>query len=128
MSVLDASAVLAFLQREDGAHVVREHLDAGAHISTVNWSEVAQKTRARGANWPLAAQVLLSFGLTVHPATTDDADWAAARWRSGEGLSLGDRFCLALAARLDLEAITADTAWGDAPGIRQIRDVGRRGR
>lgn len=121
MSVLDASAVLAFLQREPGAEVVRAHLDAGAHISAVNWSEVAQKTRARGANWPLAAQALLSFRLTVHPATIQDADVAAARWRSGEGLSLGDRFCLALAERLGVDAITADNAWGDGAGVQQIR-------
>ncbi|GIG38750.1 type II toxin-antitoxin system VapC family toxin [Cellulomonas phragmiteti] len=121
MSVLDASAVLAFLQREPGAQVVREHLEAGAHMSAVNWSEVAQKTRARGASWPLVAQTLLSFGLAVHPATIEDADGAAARWRPGEGLSLGDRFCLALADRLGVDAITADAAWGDASGVQQIR-------
>lgn len=59
--MLDASAVLAFLQDEPGSAVVRERLEAGAHIGTVNWFEVAQKVIARGGNWPLAAQVLLSF-------------------------------------------------------------------
>ena len=121
MSVLDASAVLAFLQDEPGSAVVRERLGAGAHIGTVNWFEVAQKVIARGGNWPLAAQVLLSFPLTVHPATAQDAEWAARRWRTGEGLSLGDRFCLALAARLEATAVTADAAWGDGAGIEQIR-------
>jgi len=76
---------------------------------------------ARGGSWPLAAQVLLSFPLTVHPATVQDAEWAARRWQSGEGLSLADRFCLALAVRLDATAVTADTAWGDGAGIEQIR-------
>ena len=39
----------------------------------------------------------------------------------GEGLSLADRLCLALAERAGVEAWTADVAWGDGGNIRQIR-------
>ena len=45
--VLDASALLALLQDEPGADVVEPALEA-AVISTVNWSEVAQKSLDRG--------------------------------------------------------------------------------
>jgi PIN domain nuclease of toxin-antitoxin system len=57
----------------------------------------------------------------VNPAEEPDAEWAAARWHRGEGLSLADRFCLALGQRLGLPALTADTAWGNSDSVRQIR-------
>ena len=54
-------------------------------------------------------------------ATAATAERAAALWRRGSGLSLADRFCLALADRLDATIWTADTAWGQTDRIRQIR-------
>jgi PIN domain nuclease of toxin-antitoxin system len=120
-AVLDATAMLAFLSEEPGAHVVEEHLLAGAHCSAVNWSEVAQKVRAAGRDWDLSAALLRNYGLTVNPAEEPDAERAAGRWRRGEGLSLADRFCLALGHRLGLPAVTADTAWGESDSVRQIR-------
>lgn len=121
MSVLDASALLAFLGGESGAEVVEEALGAGARCSTANWSEAAQKVLAAGGDWDLAGALLGAYGLEVEPVVVADAEWAARRWRPGESLSLGDRLCLALAARLDEVAVTADRSWGTGPGIRQIR-------
>jgi ribonuclease VapC len=121
IAVLDASALLAFLHDEPGSDVVEEQLVLGATCSAVNWSEVAQKVRAGGADWPVARALLSSYGITVQDATADDAEWAALRWRAGEGLSLADRFCLALGARLGSSIWTADTAWGSDGSIRQIR-------
>jgi ribonuclease VapC len=120
-AVLDASAILAFLQGEDGAEVVEGVLASGAVCSAANWSEVAQKILAAGRDLDLARALLGSYDLDVAPVTVDDAEVAARRWRRGEGLSLGDRLCLALAERLDCDAWTADVAWGDGPKIRQIR-------
>lgn len=121
MTVLDASAILAFLQGEDGAEVVEEALEAGALAGAANWSEVAQKVLAHGRDWSLARALLLSHGLQVEPVTVDDAEWAAGRWRSGEGLSLGDRLCLAVGDRLGHEVLTADRSWGAEGSVRQIR-------
>lgn len=123
-SVLDASAVLAFLQDEDGADVVEQYLADGSVISAVNWSEVVQKLRVRGADWEVAAALLHSYGLRVLDATSDDAVQAAARWTRGDGLSLGDRFCLALGHRLGATVVTADTAWG-TDGVHHLRPVPR---
>lgn len=120
-AVLDASALLAFLQGEDGADVVEARLDEGARCGAANWSEVAQKVRSAGRAWDLARGLLTGYQLQIEPVVVDDAEWAARRWRRGEGLSLADRLCLALAERLDAQAWTADAAWGTEGRVRQIR-------
>lgn len=119
--VLDASALLAFLQGEDGASVVEAAMAGGAVCGAANWSEVSQRVLSAGRDWDLARALLLSYGVDVEPVTAADGEWAARRWRRGEGLSLADRLCLALAARDGLEALTADAAWGTEGNIRQIR-------
>lgn len=121
MIVLDASALLAYLNAEPGSDVVEEALAGDVCCSAVNWAEVAQKIRAIGGDWSLAAALLASHGLVVEPFTTRDAERAAALWQRGSGLSLADRSCLALAARLGAVALTADAAWGSADNVRQIR-------
>jgi ribonuclease VapC len=120
--VFDASALLAYLEGEAGATEVEEALEAGGACSAANWSEIAQKIRSRGRNWDLARSLLASYDLEVEPVTLPDAEWAASRWRRDEGLSLADRLCLALAARLEADNVwTADAAWGSADPVRQIR-------
>lgn len=119
--VLDASAILAFLQDEQGADVVEEHLVNDARCGAANWAEVAQKIRGAGREWSLSRALLASYGVSVESVTEADAEWAAARWRRGEGLSLGDRLCLSLAHRLQAPALTADAGWGHDEPVRQIR-------
>lgn len=121
MKVFDASALLAFLQGEDGASAVEEGLQAGAACGTANWSEVAQKVREHGRDWSLARALLASYALHLEPVTVDDAEQAAATWSQGSGLSLADRLCIALAQRLGATVWTADNAWGTSETIRQIR-------
>ena len=118
--VVDASALLAFLQGEPGADRVEEILDDSV-IGAANWSEVAQKVRASGADWGIASGLLLSYRLKVEPVSRRDAEAAAESWRRGSGLSLGDRLCLALARRLDLPVLTADRAWEESERIEQLR-------
>lgn len=118
--VLDASAILVYLQGEAGADAVPASLQAGT-VCAANWSEVAQKVRSRGADWAVARSLLLSFGLRVEPVTLDDAERAAMMWRRGSGLSLADRLCLACAERLDLTVLTADRAWGESERVTQLR-------
>ncbi len=62
---------------------------------------------------------VLGEGLVVHPLDEMQA-LKIARLRPltrAAGLSLADRTCLALAASLDLTALTADRAWADL-GLR----------
>lgn len=121
MTVFDASALLAFLQDEPGADLVRERLVSGGVVGAANWSEVAQKVATAPSVWPIAQDVLLSFPLDVEPVTRADAEAAAASWPSAPHLSLADRLCLALGARLDAQVLTADGAWAGRPRVRLIR-------
>lgn len=118
--VVDSSALLAYLQGEPGADLVRRELTEGAVISAANWSEVAQKVRRTGA-WEVARALLLSYPVQIAAVTIDDAEAAAAQWVPGSPLSLADRLCLALAARLELLALSADRTWFDLDGVVAVR-------
>ncbi len=129
-SVLDASALLAYLRDEPGADVVADVIADGAVMSTVNVAEVLSRAADHGADPRRLARQLTERGLlegaiAVAPLTTDDAvEIAYLRPRTrDQGLSLGDRACLALATRLGVSAVTADSAWSqvDAPHVRLIR-------
>jgi ribonuclease VapC len=63
----------------------------------------------------------MSYGVAAENVTEADGEWAAARWRRGEGLSLADRLCLSLAHRLHAPALTADATCGHDDPVRQIR-------
>lgn len=121
MTVLDASAALAFLLGERGSDTVERALVRGATIGAANWSEVAQKIRAAGMDWPLVASLLASYDVHVEPVTLPDAETAARLWERGSGLSLADRLCVALGERLQAEVLTADRSWGNAGRVKQIR-------
>ncbi len=117
-AVLDASALLAYLQGEPGADAVAGALSQGAVISLVNLAEVFSKVAERGKD-PEALETELSmrgllYGvLEAQPFTREDA-LEVARLRPltrSLGLSLGDRACLALARRLGLPALTTDKNW-----------------
>lgn len=120
-AVFDASALLAYLQGERGSHAIATRLHAGGYCGAANWSEVAQKVAQAGGDWRLASDVLLSLDLRVEDVTRDDAEAAAALWARGSGLPLGDRLCLALAERLDADAVTMDAAWKSHPRATLIR-------
>ena len=74
-----------------------------------------------GSEWDLARALVLSYDLVVEPVTRSDAERAAAMWRPGQGLPLGDRLCLALTERLGATVWTAGTARQGRPGAALIR-------
>jgi PIN domain nuclease of toxin-antitoxin system len=113
-AVIDASAVLAWLQDEPGSDDAEPFLMEGV-IGAANWSEVLQKSRQHGAPTELVARLLTSFGLQVADVTPLDAERAAALWEPGSVLSLADRLCLALGQRLAAPVITTDAAWASVP-------------
>lgn len=122
--VLDASAMLALLHSEPGAEAVEEVLDRAA-ISTVNWSEVCQRWLAHDVDVADLRADVEALGVQILPFTADDAEQAAALWRSTRRLrlSLGDRACLGLARRLERPAVTADRMWLEADVDVEIRPI-----
>ena len=124
-SVLDTSALLAFVGAEPGGDVVAQFIGE-ACISAANWAEAVSKLVDRGGSLESVRAALRVAPLDVIDFDQTLAETAGAmitRTRA-RGLSLGDRACLALAARENLPAITADRAWADLDlgiDIRLIR-------
>ncbi len=115
MTVLDASAVLALLHDEPGADAVASALP-GARIGAANLAEVVGKLVDAGVEAGRLRGMLAAAGVTVEPVTADDAELAGALRDipGGRHLSLGDRCCLALAARCrPASVLTADREWAD---------------
>ncbi|WP_037282754.1 type II toxin-antitoxin system VapC family toxin [Rubellimicrobium mesophilum] len=111
--VLDSSALLCLLNGEAGAERVAEVLPS-AVIGAVNLAEVVTKLRERGLSAEEVEEALGGFNLDVRPFTAVQA-YATGHLRQAtrsQGLSLGDRACLALAVELGAPALTADQAWG----------------
>jgi len=110
--VLDASALIALLKDEPGGSKVAEGI-AASRMSAVNYAEVVSHFIHAGMP-PSEVDLMLSpLPVAVIEADTDLAV-QAGRLRavtSVAGLSLGDRFCLALALRDGLPAWTADRQW-----------------
>jgi ribonuclease VapC len=115
-AILDAAAVVAFLNREPGHEAMTDVLAAGAGICAANVAETIGILMRHGLTAAEAIEAVEGL-----PVTTFDVDPDLAK-RIGAlepptrrfGLSLGDRCCLALAARERLPALTTDQVWAQA--------------
>jgi ribonuclease VapC len=110
--VLDASALLAYLEGESGSPDVEKVLDEAA-VSAVNIAEVASKLAERGAPADRIRQTIQALGVEVLPCDETIAYQIGNLRHSTKalGLSLGDRACLATALQHNVRAITADRHW-----------------
>lgn len=120
--VLDASALLCLINDEPGSASVAAVLSS-AVISAVNLAEVTSKLNELGADADAARALLAPLHLSVVPFD-ESAAHATGALRSltrGQGLSLGDRACLALCASRGATALTTDKAWAQASGIDGVR-------
>ena len=122
--VLDASALLALLANEPGADEVEELLD-GAAMSTVNLSEVLQKSEQHGIDTEGLEFDLEALGVEFHSFDVTQARATADVWARAPraGLSLGDRACLALAHSLGGAAVTTDRRWSAAKHGTEVRVI-----
>jgi ribonuclease VapC len=113
-AVLDASALLAFLQNEPGADKVEAVLTRSC-ISAVNLAETLSKLVQHGKPLDAVAYQIERLRLPVIPFDAPEAKIVASLWPTtrASGLSLGDRACLALGLRLDLPVLTAERAWAN---------------
>lgn len=122
--VLDASALIAMLKGEPGTDAVAAVI-AGSRIGVFNYAEVVSHFIHLGMPEgdvdamldPLPMTIISADKLLARDAGRLRASTAKA------GLSLGDRFCLALAKREGLQAWTADKAWmaiAEAAGVELV--------
>jgi PIN domain nuclease of toxin-antitoxin system len=111
-AVLDASAILAHVQRERGSESIAE-VAADALVSAVNLAEVYSKLMERGVSADDADAILYRYGFEIVPfdevlaQLTGSLRLPTKRY----GLSLADRACLALAQREALPVYTTDRTW-----------------
>ena len=112
--VLDASALLALLNAENGADLVQELLPESV-VSAVNLAEVVIRLSTIGMPEHEIREVLSLLGLVIVPYDEKQAYQTGFIQYHGKslGLSLGDRACLSLAKEVGATAVTADRAWID---------------
>lgn len=120
--VIDAAALLAVLLDEPGAEIVLPVLRR-ARMSAVNVSESCSRGVERGSTIDAIMRVVRRFELTVVPFDVEDARLAAELRPATKrnGVSLGDRACMALAYRTRLEVLTADRRLAELDGVWDIR-------
>ncbi len=127
-SVLDASAVLAWLNNEPGAEIVDPSLEDGL-ITSVNWGEVLYLVSAATRSDPTpTGNDLKRYGLNVVPVNESMAERfvaleaadqrgqqvqaaAGVPARKRKRLSVADMCCLSLGLEIGLPVITGDAYW-----------------
>lgn len=112
-SVLDASAIIAVLDREPGYEKLTLQILSRAVTSAVNVAEVQTVLVNRGMAPDDAWRNACSPVRDVVDFTADQARIAGTLVNQTRplGLSLGDRACLALGINLGVPIYTADRAW-----------------
>lgn len=110
--VLDTSALLAMLLGEPGGVRVQKVI-ADAAMSTISLGETVGLLTRQGFDLPAIRRLLDALPFDRVPFDEDQAYSAGLLLplTRPAGLSLGDRACLALAAKLGVPAMTADRAW-----------------
>lgn len=125
--VLDASAILRYLDKEAGDYRVHaifsdcESGQAGVCLSAIQWGEIAGKLRKRlgAGNEFEMLNGLLPKGARIIPVSVEDAV-RASRWKVDRGISYADAFALNLTMRSsDHVLVTADS------GFKAVEDLAR---
>ncbi len=121
--LLDASALMAFLLKEEGGLQVLEVVSSRqCWISSITLTEVQGKLIGRGdfTAGQVEGQIgpLLGFVREV-PFNGDCREKAVYYYarKSPYGLSLGDAACLGTAEALKLDVLTAERSWAEIPDL-----------
>lgn len=112
--VLDASALLALIQNEKGADVIKPLLKKSV-MSTINVAEVLTALQRVEIQPKDAIVSIRDMIRELIPFDVEQAQCAAELqpYVRHKGLSLGDRACIALGQKLQVPVYTADKIWGE---------------
>lgn len=112
-SVMDASALLAVFNNEEYDPILPKLFDS-AVVTTFNLAEAVNSILVKkGGDVTLLWNFIGNFVQNHYPLD-DDLSYLALEMTvlsKPLGLSLGDRYCLALAQKLQVPVYTADRAW-----------------
>ena len=124
--ILDASALLALVQKEQGAEIIKPLLKFSV-MSAVNVAESLTALQRTGIVPQEALILITDIIATIIPLDLEQAGYVAELQSKVQhkGLSLGDRACIALGIKLQVPIYTADRIWAelqlDGADIKLIR-------
>jgi PIN domain nuclease of toxin-antitoxin system len=124
--VLDASALLALIQEETGAEIIKPLLKFSV-MSVVNVTETLSVLQRTNISPEEGLTLITDIVTTIVPFDLEQAEQVAKLHPlvQPQGLSLADRACIALGIRLQIPIYTADRIWDelklDNIDIRLIR-------
>ncbi len=124
--VLDASALLAWIQGEPGGDYVANLLTQECKLSAVNLAELVTKLLDNNHTAPQnLGQQLRTLGIEICAFSEAQAISAGLlrKQTRTKGLSLGDRACLSLAMELQAVVLTGDKAWKELNLPIEIVDI-----
>lgn len=112
--VLDASALLALIQNEKGAEIIKPLLNV-AVMSTVNVSESLTVLQRTNISPQEALSLINDIVNMIVPFDLEQAQYMAELQShvQHKGLSLGDKACISLGVKLQASIYTADKAWSE---------------
>jgi PIN domain nuclease of toxin-antitoxin system len=115
VAVLDACALIALLNDEQGADVVAQALETipVVRISSVNLLEVAYDAVRKTGRQEAAREIIddvRKLGVTVDFAVSEEMIPAASVFKTSFRISLADAIALALAATHEAPVVTSDRA------------------
>ena len=124
--VLDASAIIAYLDGEAGSDIVEQWLPNSA-VSMVNVCEVIAVLVREGKSEKEVSGDIRTLIPMIIPFGWDIARSTAAMITKTQpkGLGLGDRAALATAKLLNVPVLTTESRWLDVPvevDVRLIRE------
>ena len=124
--VLDTSALLAWIQGEQGGDYVASLLTQDCKLSAVNLTELVTKLFDNNHTAPQnLGQQLRTLGIEIcafNEAQAISSGMLRKQTRA-KGLSLGDRACLSLAMELHAVVLTSDKAWKELNLPIEIVDI-----
>lgn len=118
--VLDASALLALIQEESGAEIIKPLLSHSV-MSAVNVAETLTALQRIDILTEEASTLIAEIITNIIPFDFEQAKLAAELQThvKHKGLSLGDRSCIALGLQLQAPIYTADKVWAEL----QLKDA-----
>ena len=124
--ILDASALLALIQEETGAEIIKPLLKFSV-MSAVNVTETLSVLQRTNISSEEGLALIMDIVTTIVPFDLEQAEQVAKLHLlvQPQGLSLADRACIALGIKLQIPIYTADKIWStlqiDNANIKLIR-------